>query len=101
MPKALHDDPVRGAEQHDAADAARAGAGEPGIGRRRHRATVFVAGMRRDQQLRWPPRSGVAIGGDRGEIARDLRLQRRRRGAVEQVVDDRMAYPRHGQISWR
>lgn len=51
--------------------------------------------MRRDQQLRRRPRSVVDIGADRGEIVHDLRPQRRRRGGVEQAIDDRMALRRH------
>jgi hypothetical protein len=47
--------------------------------------------MRRDQQLRRRPRSIVVIDDDRGEIVQDLRAQRRRRGRVEQAIDDRMA----------
>ena len=83
---------MRGAEQDDAADGRRAP--EQRIAMGRHRATVFVAGMRRDQQLGWRARSAVA-GSDASQVGRNLPAQRLRPGGVEQAVDSGTAHGRH------
>ena len=82
---------MRGAKQHHAADLC-APASEQGIGVPGDRAAVDVAGMRGDQQLR-PARS--VVGADTGDVVRNLRAQRGRRGGVEQAVDDGPAYGGH------
>jgi hypothetical protein len=87
-------DAMRGAEQHHATDDRRAPPSEQGIGVCCHRAAVFVAGMRGDQQLRWRSR-GIVVGPDAGQVARDLRAQRIARGGIEQAIDDGAAYGRH------
>jgi hypothetical protein len=88
-------DPVRGAEHHDPADRVRAAASEQRIGVRRHRAAVFVAGVRSDQQL---GRRALGVVGNIGadQIVDDLCAQRSGRRGIEQTVDDGFAYRRHG-----
>ena len=82
---------MRGAKQHDAADLC-APASKQGIGVRGDRAAVDVAGMRGNQQLR---QARIVASVDIGEVIRDLRAQRGRRGGVEQAVDDGLAYGGH------
>jgi len=85
---------MRRAEQHDAADDRLAMRSEQGVGMRRHRAAVFVAGMRGDQQLRWRARD-IVVGQGAGQTGADLRAQCIARGGIEQAVDDGTAYGRH------
>jgi hypothetical protein len=95
--QAVERDTVRGTEQHDTADAARARASEQRIGLRRHRAAIFVAGVRGDQQLGRARSVVSSTGAD--QIVDDLRAQRAGRGGVEQTVDDGFAYGRHAHDS--